>query len=322
MKEESRSAPCLSCDRDVLPGLDVCLCCGGRPLYASLGDDDYGVETLDIPMEKMRREAAVKLSRLLESVREEDAFAALASGSLRICRGLDRASAEALAAKLGRKETNAQVVSGPPPVPKSGFATPLPYAAGAGTLLLLWLILPLWVAVLGAALAVAAAGMKTKPRPARILGSAPVPPESWVAWAPVAREAAQILREPAHPARERLAAVTGVVHDVLERVRRQDPLGITAGGARGPMAQAATRLLEEATAVARRVQETGDAAQKAAAERALADFAATAAKAREDVLALGRALEAGPTPQIQLQMQQEVESLTRKVDEVRRVLAR
>lgn len=308
MPDAPKPAPCIRCDQPVLPGVDVCLRCGGLAPYQSLKDGEYGVDCGPVASANFRRNAADVLVRLFQELPRDRIDHALAASRVRVCSNLEKPVAEAIAARLGRQETQAAVVTGAPFDRKGivvGFALPWPYLAAIVGLALA-VVFDFWLGLIlaiggsvGLALALGHERQHT-------LGEAPVPPQADAAYAPLARKAAALLGSLDEPTKKSFAAVTGSVADVLDAVRKDKLLGITAGGEQGALGRAAVQLLEDAVAAA----EQGG-------KDALARYAEAAQKTRDEVAALGREAEKGGN--IQVQVNEQSASLSRRVGELKKV---
>ncbi len=317
MSDDPKGAPCLGCDKSVLPGLDVCLACGARPLYQSLKEGEYAVEAGPIAGQRFRDATVALLDQVLDRPLKPEAVQRLAAERVRVCQNLEKPYAEALTKKLGRQESNAQVVTGAAPERGAigGFAKPWPWLAAIVGIALAPFV-GWWMILLGIGAAVGLAFSVRKER-MPVLGDAPFPPQAWAPWSPVARRAADLLAALDGPARERFAAVTSAVRDLLERLAADDAFALASGGREGNMGKAAVRLLEETVEAGERVRDAKDAA----AADALGRLAETARKAREDVFALGRTLDA-PAERMAAQVEQEVQQLSQRVAEHKRIWTR
>lgn len=308
MEETAKPAPCLSCDQPVLPMLDVCLACGGRAAYQSVKEAEYGVDVGPVSSQNFRNRVVELLARLFPEIRRERIDQMISEHRVRVCGNLEKDIAEALVAKLGRQETQAAVVMGPPLNESGivvGFRQPWPYLSlvvGIGLALLVHFWLGIVLGIGGAVGLGFALGKHRQP----VLGDGMIPPRPFATWNPVARRAGELLRSLDAQRKPLFAAVTGAVHTTLENLAQDRLLGISAGGDQGTLGQSTIALLEQAVTAAER----GDL-------ETLKSCADAAVATRAQISEWTRAAESGAN--IKAPVLEHAETLSRRVHEMKKV---
>ena len=290
----------------------MCLECGGLPLVAQ-PDGEWAVEAGPVSALAARRDAIELLSRGLVGFDATAADKALAAGRLRVCEGLGRATAEALAQRLGPQQSAAAVTRGPTPRLGAGGSMknglPLAGVAGGAALALATPLGPIGWAIGGAA--AVALGVVNARRRMAVLGRAPV-----LATAPgledVPGRLGEVARKLDADARNALLEAIRAGFGILARLSASDDIvSLSAGGIEGGMADAAVGLVKQAITAAEAIALDGSNETRLGQLRELA-------RAGQETLDRIRRLDSAPggADTVTAALRDEAEQMSRTVREL------
>lgn len=270
--------------------LRVCYQCGGAPFFNAVGGD-WSVELGPVSSMRFRKDAL----DLLESVLAEgfdraraDKF--LGSERVRCCEGLERPVAEALAAKLGQKETHAAAVTGP--LPKLGighaFKNGLPFVALGIGVGLGALIDPIGIGLgfLGGGGAGAAAGAWSASRMMKLLGRARVNDPLPYQLAELNTQLDLLYPKLDETRREQIKVAIEVGHRICGRVLDKDDVISLGADLDSGIGKSALGLVSEAARLGELIARDGTGEEGAAHVAALGELKQSAQKLMSELDAL------------------------------------
>lgn len=266
-----RAPACVRCGSAVAYPFSVCLMCGHGPLYTTIESvDTWSVVCEPIAGMRMRKDVAALLESLDPELPPGRAERALTEGQppAWVARGLSKATADGLVAKLRELRAPAKAVPGEPPA-QPGGGLPL-HPAGIG-LAALGAVIAIFSRVVGLAMVVAGVALgfylalKAKSAPSVPLLNAPLAPEGPLDLQQDLR--AVILAFPALPAPAAEAGrdVVNGAKRLLDRLgNEEDTVGFIAGGLSGSVGQGIGHVASQARGVVDAAKSRGESATTAA----------------------------------------------------------
>ena len=291
--------------------------CGAAALFQPLAGGEFGVDVGPVLSMQFRAQALEKLQAInLLGLNPQKADKAMRDGTVRVAEDLDAATADAMVAMLGRKETSAARVKGTRP--KKGLSgamfggLPLLSLGGGIALTVLWS--PIGLAI-GGALAIAL-GWTGANRHQALLGSLAIGPEMPHGGEGLARRLGASAQALGEADKEMVLATGRAAFELLARLSVMDDMSaMIAGGPEGKMGAIAVRIVSQTLRIAEDSARGGLSDDNQQSLRRLA-AGAHAAIAKIDELKSHERVEAQSSTQLEVALDQEVEALNETIEAI------